>query len=211
MQQLHNVVTCYNLTAEEYTQAFYNELENKPFDRLSLKRFADENISKGKIADLGCACGHTTKFLADLGLKDLVGIDLSLEFVKIASKRHPNINFEVGNMLQLSQENETFGAVLALYAIVHFTYDELNKAFAEIYRVLKKSGQFLFSFHVGNAKNELDEFFNKKVNITFYYFDIDKVLEALKDQGFKIVEAVIRYPYEDVEYPSKRAYVIAQK
>ena len=211
MHQLNEVINCYSLTAEEYTNSFSDELEKKPFDRLTLKRFVEENIGKGKIADLGCAGGHTTKFLSDLGVRDLLGIDLSPEFIKIAKQRNGNIDFEVGNILNLAKPDEAFGAILAFYAIVHFDYDELNKAFTEIYRVLNKTGQFLFSFHVGDTKTELNEFFNKKVQITFYYFDVDMVLEALKSKGFKLVEAIIRYPYENVEYPSKRAYILVEK
>jgi SAM-dependent methyltransferase len=211
MHQLKNVTDCYNLTAAEYTDSLYGELEKKPFDRMILKRFAEENAGRGKIADLGCACGHTTRFLSDLGMHDLVGIDLSPEFIKIAAARNENIDFEVGNMLELAKEDEAFGAILAFYAIVHFNYEELNQAFAEIYRVLKDTGQFLFAFHAGDERIELDEFFSKKVKITFYYFDVDKVLDALKNAGFKIIDAVVRYPYDNAEHPSKRAYILAEK
>jgi ubiquinone/menaquinone biosynthesis C-methylase UbiE len=209
MKQINEVTNCYNLTAEEYAKVFYNELDNKPFDRLILQRFAAEN--SGKFADLGCGCGHTTRFLADAGVKNLVGIDLSPEMVKIAKKLNKNLEFEVGNMLELDKTDEEFGAVLAFYAIVHFTYEEIERAFREIYRVLKFSGQFLFSFHVGDEKINLDEFLNQKVNITFYFFDADKILQILEKTGFKIKDAIIRYPYQDAEHPSKRAYILAEK
>jgi ubiquinone/menaquinone biosynthesis C-methylase UbiE len=209
MKQINEVTNCYNLTAEEYAKVFYNELDNKPFDRLILQRFAAEN--SGKFADLGCGCGHTTRFLADAGVKNLVGIDLSPEMVKIAKKLNKNLEFEVGNMLELDKTDEEFGAVLAFYAIVHFTYEEIERAFREIYRVLKFSGQFLFSFHVGDEKINLDEFLNQKVNITFYFFDADKILQILEKTGFKIKDAIIRYPYQDAEHSSKRAYILAEK
>lgn len=207
----NEIKNCYNLTAEEYAKVFYNELDHKPFDRLILKRFADENRDKGKIADLGCGCGHTTKFLHDLGVQDLVGIDLSPEMVKTALKLNENIEFQVGNILAIEAEDASFGAVSAFYAIVHFDNEELETAFAEIFRVLKKTGQFLFSFHVGDGKKELDEFLEQKVRVTFYFFEVEKVLEILKNQGFKIIDAIIRYPYENIEYPSQRAYILAEK
>jgi SAM-dependent methyltransferase len=211
MHQLNEVTTCYNLTAAEYANTYYHELEHKPFDRLALRRFAEENRNKGKIADLGCGCGHTTKFLHDLGNENLLGIDLSPEMVKIAQKLNPNINFETGNMLNLARANEEFGAVLAFYAIVHLDYAEIEQAFAEIFRVLKPSGQFLFSFHVGNEKNTVDEFLHQKVNVTFYFLDVDKILQISKEQGFKTIDAAVRYPYEGYEYPSKRAYILLEK
>ena len=209
MQQLDNVKNCYDLTAEEYAKSFYHELDHKPFDRLILQRFAAEN--NGKFADLGCGCGHTTKFLADLGVHDLVGIDLSPEMVKVAAKLNPKIAFEVGNILNLDKLDEEFGAVLALYSIVHFTYEEIEQAFSEIYRVLKSSGQFLFSFHVGETATTLSEFLSQKVEITFYFLEVDRVLQLLGKTGFKVIDAIIRYPYKDVEYPSQRAYILAEK
>lgn len=209
MQQLQEVTNCYDLTAEEYANVFYNELDNKPFDRMILQRFASEN--SGKFADLGCGCGHTTKFLVENGVKEIVGIDLSPEMVKIAEKLNKSLTFEVGNMLDLEKNDGEFGAILAFYAIVHFTYEEIERAFSEIYRVLKSSGQFLFSFHIGDEIVSLDEFLNQKVKITFYFFEVDKILQMLEKVGFKVKETIIRYPYKDVEHPSKRAYVLAEK
>lgn len=209
MQQQSQVTNCYDLTAEEYAKVFYNELENKPFDRMILQRFATEN--SGKFADLGCGCGHTTKFLAENGAKEIAGIDLSPEMVKIAERLNENLDFEVGNMLDLQKIDGEFGAISAFCAIVHFTYEEIERAFSEIYRVLKSSGQFLFSFHVGDEAVSLDEFLNQKVKITFYFFEVDKILQILEKVGFKVKETIIRYPYEEVEHPSKRAYILAEK
>jgi ubiquinone/menaquinone biosynthesis C-methylase UbiE len=209
MYQLYNVKNCYDLTAEEYAKSFYHELDHKPFDRLILQRFAAEN--GGRFADLGCGCGHTTKFLAELGVKDLVGIDLSPEMVKVAAKLNQDIAFEIGNILNLEKADEEFGAVLALYSIVHFTYQEIEQAFSEIYRVLKSSGQFLFSFHVGQTETTLLEFLNQKVQITFYFLEVDKILQLLETSGFKFIDTIIRYPYKDAEYPSQRAYILVEK
>lgn len=211
MKQLEQVRNCYDATAANYTKNFYDELSHKPLDRLLLKRFADENKDKGTIADLGCGCGHATKFLKDSGVTEIVGIDLSAEMIKNASLMNGDINFEVGNILSLEKRDEEFAAILAFYAIVHFTLGELEKAFAEVYRVLKTGGQFLFSFHAGTQETHLDEFLNEKVDVTFYFFEVETVLELLEKTGFQIVETVVRHPYKDVEYPSKRAYVTAEK
>lgn len=211
MKQLEQVKNCYDATAANYTKSFYDELSHKPLDRLLLKRFADENNDKGTLADLGCGCGHTTKFLKDSGAKNIIGIDLSAEMIKNASLKNSDINFEVGNILSLEKADEKFPAILAFYAIVHFTLDELEKAFAEIYRVLKSGGQFLFSFHVGAEQTHLDEFLEKRVDVTFYFFEVETVLELLEKTGFKVAETVLRYPYKDFEYPSKRAYITAEK
>ena len=210
MKQLEEVKICYDATAEEYAKNFYDELSHKSLDRLLLKRFAEEN-QEGAIADLGCGCGHTTKFLRNAGAENIVGIDLSAEMIKIAALKNPGINFEVGNMLELAAENESFTAVSAFYSIVHFTREEVEKAFAEINRVMKPAGQFLFSFHVGAEETHLDEFLKQKVNITFCFFEVEEILKLLEKTGFRVLETVVRFPYKDAEYPSKRAYILAEK
>ena len=63
MEQLEQVLHCYNTAAANYAQQFLLELEGKPLDRLLLQRFALENREKGLMGDLGCGTGHTTCFL----------------------------------------------------------------------------------------------------------------------------------------------------
>ena len=100
---------------------------------------------------------------------------------------------------------------MAFYAIVHFDEQQLARAFNEIYRVLKPGGQFLFSFHIGDHIVHRDEFFGEEVDVDFYFFKTEKVLDMLKETGFEVVNALERLPYEGFEYPSKRAYLWVKK
>lgn len=211
MQEQEKIIKCYDEVAENYAAEFISELSNKHFDRLILKAFADANRNKGLFADFGCGPGQTTKFLYDLGVKDVVGIDLSSGMIKTASKLFPEIKFEAGDLLNLPYSRGYFCAGIAFYAVVHFTYDQLKLAFSEIHKVLKDEGQFLFSFHVGEGTVHCDTFLEKDVDIDFYYFDTEKVLDIVGKCGFKIIDAVERKPYPDVEYPSTRAYVWIEK
>lgn len=210
MQQ-QNVIDTYNKVAGNYAEKLFNELDNKPLDRLLLKAFAEENKTKGRIIDFGCGPGQTTNFLVKSGVTDLLGTDLSPEMVAKARELNPAIEFETADMLKLHYAANTFGAAVAFYAIVHFTHEQLKTAFTEIHRVLKPGGQFLFSFHMGNETVHRDEFFDVEVDIDFYYFETEPVVKYLKEAGFKPVNVVERYPYADVEFPSKRAYVWVEK
>jgi len=206
-----NIINCYNTTAGAYAAALFNELAHKPLDRLLLKQFAEENKNKGKMIDLGCGPGQTTRFLADSGVKDIIGTDLSAGMIEKAKELSPDLQFQIADMLKLDFPDGSFASAVAFYAIVHFDAEQLNTAFHEVYRVLKPGGQFLLSFHIGDEIIHRDEFFGEQVDIDFYFFKTNAIVRLLKETGFGIIDAIERYPYEGAEHPSKRAYLWVEK
>lgn len=211
MQPKEKIIECYNKTAGEYNLNFADELSKKPFDRLLLEGFARDNKNKKRVADFGCGPGQTTKFLKEAGIANITGVDISPGMIKKARTVYPDIKFETGDMLGLKYKNEFFDSAIAFYAIVNFDYKHVKTAFEEINRVLKPAGQFLFSFHTGEGKVHLDSFLNENVDIVFYFFNTEKIIDLLKKTGYGIITAAERYPYENIEYPSKRSYILADK
>ncbi|MCE3227968.1 MAG: hypothetical protein K0S32_2519 [Bacteroidetes bacterium] len=203
------VIDCYNKTAKKYAEKYGNELEGKHLDKILLKAFAGNN--KGRMIDLGCGPGQTTKFLFENGAINILGTDISSAMVKVAGELNPQISFSVADMLQLSFKYEEFNSAVAFYSIVHFTGEQLSKAFSEVNRILKPKGQFLFSFHIGDEIIHQEYFLDEKADIDFYFFEVEKVLELLKENNFTIIDVIQRHPYEGVEYPSHRAYITVEK
>ncbi len=185
--------------------------QKKHLDRLLLREFAAVNKDKGLCADLGCGPGQTTRFLYDHGLKDIVGIDLSLEMVSVARKLSPELKFETGDLLNIGYAPGYLGSALAFYAIVHFHPDQVRQCFGEINRVLKTGGHFLFSFHAGDQIVHFDKARDKDVDIDLIFFKTNDLIALLRETGFNVIDALERQPYEDVEYPSRRAYIWAEK
>lgn len=206
-----NILDTYEKTALKYAEAFINELSKKSIDRILLKDFADNNKYKGTMLDLGCGPGQTTRFLADNGVSNILGTDLSPKMIEVAKKYHPDLKFEVANMLSLPYKDNSFASAVTFYSIVHFTETELEEALKEIFRVLSSDAELLISFHIGKDTIHLDNFLEEKVNVNFYFFKTDFVLELLHKIGFEIIDAIERYPYVNAEYPSKRAYIRAKK
>lgn len=210
MAYQQKIIECYNATAENYARQFIDELSHKHLDRLLLKQFAEEN-KNGKCIDFGCGPGQTTKFLFDSGIKSIIGTDISPAMISKAKQINPHINFEVADILHLQYKDGSFSSAIAFYAIVHFTLDELKTAFKEIDRILKSGGQFLFSFHIGSEIKHVDNFLDKNVSLDFYFFETGKILPLLEESGFSVIDAIERFPYKDLEYPSKRAYIWVKK
>ena len=211
MQSNEKITNCYNQVAENYAAERSDELSSKHLDRLLLKEFALVNKDKGPCADFGCGPGQTTKFLYDHGVKDIIGVDISSGMIDAARRLFPKIKFETGDLLKVSYASNYFGSALAFYAIVHFSYDQIKIAFAEVNRVIKKGGQFLFSFHVGTETVHFDKANDIDVDIDLYFFQTEKIIELLHETGFGIIDALERHPYQDVEYASKRGYIWAEK
>lgn len=211
MQSQEKIIKCYNDTADNYAAERIDELSKKHFDRLLLKEFASVNKDKGLCADFGCGPGQTTKFLYDHGIKDIIGVDISSGMIDAARRLFPKIKFETGDLLKVPYASNYFGSALAFYAIVHFTYDQIKIAFSEVNRVLKIGGQFLFSFHVGNETVHFDKAGDIDVDIDLFFFQTEQIIELLHETGFRIIDALERYPYKDVEYASKRAYIWTEK
>ncbi len=207
MQTQNNIIECYNKTAKNYADKFIDELSKKHLDRILLKSFALENLENGKLIDLGCGPGQTTKYLFDCGVTDIIGTDISTEMINVAKNINSQIPFETADILSLQYPDNYFGSATAFYSIVHFEYNGIIKAFREIKRVLKDNGQFLFSFHIGDNVIHLDTFLDQPVNIDFYFFETEKITKLLTETGFEIIDVIERQPYFEVEHQSKRAYI----
>jgi len=200
----------YDAIAKEWAEAFAGEHEKKPKDQEMLCRFSQEIGDRRPVWDFGCGPGNTTKYLKDLGI-EISGLDLSEKILKQARTINPEIHFQKGNILDLEFENESIAGVVAFYAIVHFSAEQVGTAFREVFRVLQPGGIFLLTYHIGEEKIHLDEFLGKKVDIDVVFFTADFISGCLKDSGFEKIEIIEREPYPGVEYQSRRAYVFAMK
>ena len=92
-----SVQDCYDKTAVEYANQFYNELDAKHLDKILLHAFATENCDKGRMLDLGCGPGQTTAALRKIGVEDIIGTDLSPVAIEKAKELNPLISFEVAD------------------------------------------------------------------------------------------------------------------
>ena len=207
MNRRENILDCYGKTASVYAQKYFGELEQKHFDRMILTQFAREQRPSEMMIDLGCGPGQTTAFLESLGVKNILGTDLSEEMIAEAKRLSPHISFETADILDLRYNENQFGSAIAFYAIIHFDYQLLEEAFRSVKGILKPGGQFLLSFHLGNEVIHMDNFLDSEVNINFRFFEMHQVIKIAKANGFDVIDAIKREPYPEIEYQSKRAYL----
>ena len=201
----------YDLVAEDYAEEFQSELDKKPFDRKMLDWLAERVGDLGVICDMGCGPGQVARYLHDVGAK-ACGIDLSQGMVQQAQRLNPGIPFEQGDMLALRDvADNSYGGIAAFYSIIHVPQQYIVQALRELGRVLQPGGTLLLTFHIGREVVHKDEWWGKEVNVDFMFCETGAIKADLATAGFELAEVIERDPYADVEYPSRRAYIFAQK
>lgn len=199
----------YDEVAEDYAAGFRDELTRKPLDRALLACVIEQAEAGAPIADLGCGPGHVSGWLAGRGVA-AVGIDLSADMVAIGRRDYPDAEFREGDLLGLPAADGEFGAVVALYSVIHLEPGELGRGLAEIRRVLRPSGPALISFHIGSEVRHVTEFLGHQVEVDFHFFEPPQVAAAMEAAGL-VVEARL----ERVSYPgevdTRRGYLLARR
>jgi SAM-dependent methyltransferase len=204
-----NVRDSYDSVARAYAEHVASELEHKPLDRHLLNRFAEATRGGGLVAELGCGPGHVARYLHEQDVA-VVGIDLSPGMIRVASELQPGIEFREGDMTRLDLADGSLAGVVAFYAIVHIEEFALPPVFAEMRRVLAPGGLALIGFHVGDEVIHRDELFGAPVSLDFRFHDPAAIVRELGRARLTVLERVEREPYEGVEFPSRRGYILAR-
>ena len=196
----NEITEAYNCSAKTYAEKCFNELEYKPLDRQLLDRFAQLTQKKGIVCDIGCGPGEVATYLTAKGCK-VVGIDISEYMINEAKRLNTEIEYLVDDMFNLKTAEEHFAGICSFYSIVNFQNDDIKRILKEYHRVLINNGLLLIAFHIEEKEIHVDDFWGSGKPLDFYYFSENVILEMLKEAGFKIIEALVRFPYEQ-EYPS---------
>jgi ubiquinone/menaquinone biosynthesis C-methylase UbiE len=133
----NDLLTLYKLKVEEHWFTIFNPI---------LKYLG--NLIDKKILDIGCGSGELTDKLAE-SAKSVVGIDLSASWIEQCQKSYQreNLTFLEASATNLQKfSNKSFDLVIMNMVFPNiYTISDMKKIFSEIKRVLKNSGDFVFS------------------------------------------------------------------
>jgi len=209
--RVSDVGRSYDAVAERYAAEIGSELESKPIDRALLQVVAD-TAGPHPVADLGCGPGHVAAHLAALGASAF-GLDLSPRMCALAH-RDRLLPAVAGDVCDLPLASSSLAAVVCLYTLIHLDTGSRARTYAELFRVLRPGGQALIAFHVFDDEvaigghRTLTQWWDHSVDLTFRFLDPDRELNAMVDAGFRFVARIDRAPYEEVEHPSHRSYLL---
>lgn len=175
------VAAAYDARAAEYVAIGGRVEQMDGRDRESISRWRDE--THGLLLDAGCGPGHWTHHLAE-GDRDVVGVDVSAEFLRFARRNHPDLRFEEASFRELPMEDASFGGILAWYSLIHTDPADVPVVLREFARVLAPGGSLLLGYFVG----ELGEPFDHAVT-TAWFWSAQALTELLTDAGFEVTSA----------------------
>jgi SAM-dependent methyltransferase len=204
----------YDAVATRYAAEIGDELRSKPLDRALLDTFAE--LSGGGVsADIGCGPGHVTAYLAGRGAH-VFGLDLSPAMCATAVEA-TSLAFAAADMTALPLASDTLVGIVCVYAVIHLDATQRLAAYHEFARVLKPGGHALVAFHtsdadvaVGGAKT-MTEWWGQQVSLTFRYLDPAEEAAMMSDAGLVLMARLDRAPYDGVEHPSRRSYLLVRR
>lgn len=205
----------YDAVARAYHDQFGDELAGKPLDRAVLAAFT-ELAGEGTIADVGCGPGHVTRFLAARQAR-VIGMDISPVMISTAREHAPALAFAVGSMLQLPVADGAWSGAVALYSIIHLAAGDRALACREFARAMRPGGWLLAAFHIDSPDyaagevSHLTTWFGQAVELDGYFLEPADVARDVETAGFTVTATLIRSPQPEIEYPSRRCYLLAQR
>lgn len=118
--------------------------------------------------------------------------------------------FRLGDLRELPASDGEFGAVVALYSLIHLEPEELPVAASELHRVVAPGGPVLVAFHVGEEVRHVTDWWGHGVDLDFRFFEPDAVAAHLETAGLAVEAVVERAPYAE-EVATRRAYLLARR
>lgn len=145
------------------SEADYSEHWNEKFSTREWGRYPPEELvrfmgrffrhqdrSAIEVLEVGCGPGANVWFLHREGYR-VAGIDASAAAIEKANHRiavennhlkYPAPDLRVGNISRLPWEANRFDVVIDIFAVYANTSEVIDRALAEVYRVLKPGGRF---------------------------------------------------------------------
>lgn len=147
-------------------------------------------------------------FLPYFKNNNFVGIDISLEIVKMARKNliplFSTMKFVVADVRNLPFRNTIFDTVISDSALAYIPKEDLAIAIMEIKRILKESGKFILSLNnIFNFFITLSTKIRYKIDKRYFFSyssNYKQILALVKNIGFKIEDIKFIFPFHIFEF-----------
>jgi SAM-dependent methyltransferase len=154
-------------------------------DQLRYYRFlVPEGLS---ILELGCGTGD---LLASLRPKRGVGIDFSSDMLRIAKKRHPELEFRLTDMEQIEPWGETFDVLIMADVVGHLM--DIERTFSGLHTLCRPSTRLIVSYYnfLWEPILSIGEVFGLKMPQQYQnWLSSEDICNLLSLAGFQVVKS----------------------
>ena len=150
-----------------------------------------EGLSDGnRVLDLGCGSGLPYgQYLSERF--DVVGVDISPGQLKLGRELESGPAFLLADMASLPFGNATFGAITALYSIIHLPRAEHAALFSRIRELLEPGGRVFGVMGQSDWVASESDWLDSGVEMYWSHFDADTNLRLVGDAGFRVIRSQI--------------------
>lgn len=203
-------VAFYDTVAASYAETVVGTDPEAPLDLGFLEQFVS-SLPPGDtpVLDAGCGTGRLLTYLADHGVGNLAGIDLSSQMIALAEASHPSVPLNVGDLSDLPYSAGSVRGILCWYAIIHTGATELDPIAAQFARVLQTGGVALFAFQSGEGARVIERAYGHDVTLTAVLHTTASVSRTLERHGLRVIAVGDREPVQNER--SSQGFVIARK
>jgi len=142
-------------------QQFYGDKTSTSYDEsmdaemvkvAHLLDLVEKTAPEGGVLDTCCGSGHMLAwFAAKNSSRELQGIDLSQDMVKIAALRCPQASIVQGNMLEITLSDAAFAIVMNTFALHHVTGEQARDAISNWASLLRPGGVIFLGIWEGEG------------------------------------------------------------
>lgn len=137
----------------------HKELPKLPYIHELTRKLKKYQVKK--VLDLGCGSGWLSIFISKYGF-EVTGVDIAKPAIELgktwANEDNANVNFLVGDLLNLPFKEGSFDAIVCNSVLEHFRFDQAKILFEKVHKILAEKGFFFGCFdQVGTGKGEYFE------------------------------------------------------
>jgi len=173
---------------EEFKILYKDKLiitENNIHPGIAMEKQLQNSKTRPQILDLGCGRGAKISNLEKRG--NVIGIDISADFIKYCQQLFPKYVFKVMDGLNLEFSKDTFDEVYCQDVIEHV--DNPDLLLKNISKVLKSNGTLYLDIPYFQSEKLLTTFNPTYPNQVHHQtiFPFSKIINILNDNNFKII------------------------
>jgi SAM-dependent methyltransferase len=179
------------MTKKEVTVQSYNKgakVLSKKFNKIGQRI---EDVKAGlsyvqktnpKILELGCGNGRDAQIILQHSKKYL-GIDISIEMIRLAEQNNPKGNFVVADIENFNSP-QNIDIIFAFASLIHFNKESLKYIFNKSHDSLNSGGIIYISLKHGKYQEKVKEDeFGPRI---FYTYEVDDIIKSAGDK-FQLV------------------------